>query len=56
MGKNTRKPAPPRKPKNIPLPRSSPILLNIAKHKLIRKTPSPTSGELHSKRVASLIN
>ena len=56
MGKNTRKPAQPKKPKNTPLPRSSPTLLHIAKHKLIRKSPTEQSPLLHSKRIASLIN
>ena len=39
MGKGTRKPAAPRKPKHTLLPVGSPILANLAKQKLIRKTP-----------------
>lgn len=56
MGKNTRKAAQPRKPKNTPLPRSSPALIHLAKHKLIRKTPSPLSPVLKSQRIACLLN
>ena len=56
MGKNTRKPAQPRKPKNTPLPRSSPTLALFAKHKLIRKTPAHLQQHPHSDRIRSLLN
>ena len=56
MVKNTRKPAAPRKPKHPLLSLTSPILVNIAKHKLIRKTcPSP-SFKPNLDQIQSLIN
>ena len=56
MGKNTRKPAAPRKSKFTPISRSSPILFNFIKTKLIRKTPpTPTSKSLSS-NIKDLLN
>ena len=56
MGKNTRKPVTPRKPKHTLLPLGSPILSNFAKRKLIRKTPNEVCSRSLRHNVAGLVN
>lgn len=56
MVKNTRKPSTSRKPKHPLLSLTSPILVSIAKHKLIRKTCPPSSSKLNLDQIHSLIN
>lgn len=56
MGKNPRKPAAPRKPKHTLLPLSSPILANLAKTRLIKKTPSHSLPIIHPDQLGALVD
>jgi hypothetical protein len=56
MGKNTRKPAAPRKSKYNMLPVSSPAFLNLVKRKLIRKTSESAFSKPHPEKIDSLVN